>query len=246
MNPPVRSFIHGFTQAYAGVGLLLASRRLKVLAIIPLLIGLAFLVLGFFLSKNYFFPWIEDYWQGSSWLENLGWVSHIIGAVLFLFSWMAIGLLNFLLTYLLVMIFAGPFYGLMAEAIFDKYDQTYTQTQSLRLVVRMVLWGLLKASFFIILAIVCMIMSFFPPLNLLAAFIVFMVVTYDLSDYSFEVDGVGLLAGFAFILSHFWHYLGFASAIYLTAIIPGSFFILLPGFICGATQMYLSLKSSSH
>ncbi len=241
MISPIRRLSKGFFAPVDGFRLLFSSQRLVLLAIIPFVLGLVFMLIGFMLSKSYFFPWVESIYQSAPLISGTGWFSSILNTFLFILSWLTLALLNFLFAYICIVIVAGPFYALLAEDIFKIYRPNIVLQNSWGLMMKMAALGLVKVFFFLIVGLICFILSFFPGLNLIAAFIVFLMVAFDMSDYSFEIDRRGLAQSFAFMGRHIFEYIGLTIAIYLTSFLPGSFFILLPGFVCGATKMYIQL-----
>lgn len=88
----------------------------------------------------------------------------------------------------------------------------------------------------------CFILAFIPGLNWLAPIIIFAMVAFDCMDYSFEMDGLSLRRRLRFFFAHSFETIGLIMAIFVTTVIPGSFFILLPAFICGATKIYIQLS----
>lgn len=241
MISPMSRLNHGFFAPLEGFRLLFSSRRLVMLSIIPFALGLVFMLIGFALSKAYFFPWVESIYQSAPLISGAGWFSGVLNTFLFILSWLTLALLNFLFAYIGIVIVAGPFYALLAEDIFKIYHPNLVLQNSWGLMIKMAAFGLIKVFFFLAVGLCCFILSFFPGLNLIAAFIVFLIVAFDISDYSFEIDRRGLVQSFAFMGRHVFEYTGLTLAIYLTTFLPGSFFILLPGFVCGATKMYIQL-----
>jgi len=241
MISPVKRLGQGFFAPLDGIRLLFSSRRLFLLSLIPFFIGLFFMFIGFAVTKAYFFPWVESLYQNASIVSGVGWLASVLNALFFILTWLTLALLNFLFAYICIVIVAGPFYALLAEDIFKIYRPDQTFGTSWGLMIKMAAYGLLKVFFFLIVGLFCFLISFLPGLNLLAAFVVFLIVAFDMSDYSFEIDGRGLIASFAFMGQHIFEYIGLTMAIYITTLLPGSFFILLPGFVCGATKMYIQL-----
>ena len=236
MITPLNRLSRGFFAPVQGFRLLFSSRRLLMLAMVPFCIGLIFMILGFAISNAYFFPWVESFYKSAPLVSGAGWFSSVLSSLLFLLSW-----LNFLFAYICILVVAGPFYALLAEDIFKLHRQNLVLQNSWGLMIKMAGLGLIKVFFFLIVGLCCFVLSFVPGLNLLAAFLIFLIVAFDISDYSFEIDRRGLFESFAFMGRHIFEYIGLTLAIYFTTLLPGSFFILLPGFVCGATKMYIQL-----
>lgn len=236
----VQRIYFGFTSVSAGYTLIRNSRRLQLYALLPFVLGLIFIFVTHRLSQEFLVPWLEGFYE--QWLPLrptawwASWIKAMIGVLFFILRL----LLEFVLAYIFVIVLAGPFYTLLAEQVFHMKN-IHRPQQGFSLMIKMALWGLVKVMLFISLALICFIMSFFPPLNILAALTLFMAVAFDVSDYAFETGGESLRSSIRFMIEHLWEYVGLASALGLVALVPGLIFFLLPLFVCGATSMYIEI-----
>lgn len=241
----VNRTLRGFLSPLEGLRLIFSSRRNFIFAAIPFGIGIFFVFLGYFAASSWFEPAIQ------SWVDNFEFVQSwpiIGGAFNFLvltFSWILISLLNFIAAYICIIIVGGPFYALMVENIFKDYAQNRDRRGSVALMINMFLLALAKILVFTLIGIVCFILAFFPVINVISSYILILLVAFDCADYAFEIDFMTLRQRFRFVWEHLWEFTGLSFAIVLTGFLPGSFFILLPVFICGATKMYIQLPRNA-
>jgi uncharacterized protein involved in cysteine biosynthesis len=245
MNGLFRQYKLGLLVPWTGLRVLSQSKKLLLLSLIPMLIGLIFVFVGFFLASEYISPLLE------SWLdfnknqeEPLLWFK-VLSRILILISWIFIGLFNFFFAYLCILIFASPFYAILVEAIFKCENNNQQKQISLGLSLKLILIGMLKVILFALIGLVCFIVSFIPPVNFFVPFIIYLLIAFDCMDYAFEFETFNLRERFHFFINHIFFFLGLGSAVFLTSLISGAFFILMPIFICGATKMYIQFQAKS-
>lgn len=232
----------GFLAPFNGLKLILSSPKNFAYSVIPFLIGLAFFVIG----TTWFMRWCQE--GIDSWLSSIEFIKDwkFIGAlfsfVVLTLAFILASLLSFLLSYVCIIIVGGPFFALMVENIFEKEAASRQLRGSLSLVFNMFLMALGKTLVFAIIGIFCLIMAFFPVLNIISAYLAILLIAFDCADYAFEIDFLSLRQRFRFLGKHIWEFSGLSLAILATTLVPGSFFILLPAFICGATKMYIQLS----
>ncbi len=239
------AIVSGFLSPLLGFRIILSSPKNIAYALVPFAIGLAIVGLGYFTASEYLSQWVNSLTESSPWLERWSFLKSIVEILLILISWILISLVNFLAGYLCIIVFAGPFYALMVENIFKKELPDKKKRSDFKLIIGMFFLGLGKALLFILIGIFCFILSFVPGLNLLAPVILTLTVAFDCADYAFEVDFLNLKQRFAFFRQNIGSFLGLSFAIMATGVVPGSFFLLLPVFICGATKMYIQLSDQA-
>lgn len=240
-----KDFIDGLMTPLAGLRLLFSSGRLFLLALIPFVIGIALFAYGVYWATNTINPWVESWVGGMDWLANWEAISGLLGWLVSMIVWLAATLINFLLGYIVVMLIAGPFYALMVEEVFRQRYPAGLDKAGLKLMVSMFLTAIAKTFLFLFVGFFCFVLSFFPGINLLVGFIVFAMVAFDCSDYCFEVDALSLRQRFVYFFKNLSFFAGLTIAIFITSFVPGSFFVLLPAFICGATEMYIQRQYQS-
>ncbi len=241
----IKHIINGFFSPLQGFGIILSSPKNILYALIPFSIGLVVVSIGYFAASAYLNEWVATWTQDSKFLQDWGFVKTIVDIFLVLVSWILVSLLNFLAGYFCIIILAGPFYALMVENIFKKELPDKEKRSDLKLIFNMFLLGIGKAFIFLIIGAFCFLLSFVPGFNLAAPLILTLTVAFDCADYAFEVDFLNLRQRFRFFGKHFWNFFGLSLAVLSTGLVPGSFFLLLPVFICGATKMYIQLQAET-
>ena len=241
MMSPIDKFILGFVSPFKGLRLIFSSKKKFMLSIFPFLFGIVIFAGGFFWAFNYMGGAVDG------WLRQFEIMSGALFTVasffMALFSWVAFFTVAFLASYVVMSIFGGPFYSMLAEDVFKTNSISGPKGGTFRLIFTMLFLSIIKISIFVMVGLACFIMSFIPILNIFSTYLIFLVVAFDCSDYSFEIDYLSLRQRFSFIFKHFWEYSGMTLSIMCTSLIPGSFFLLLPAFICGATEMYIQLEN---
>lgn len=228
----------GLMIPYHGLQTLFKSRQILLYAVIPFLLGLIFLGLGIGFSGQYFKPWFDEFLQ-ASWLQGDSFWQVMIQWLFQLFFWILVVFVNFFMSYLVIILVGGPFYTLLAEKVILSYEPTFKTQLGWKDSLRMVGIALLKILVFLVLGLICFVISWLPVLNILAALVIFLTVIYDCFDYTFEVAGLGLRQRWQTIQSFFPEMLGAVGALFLLSLVPGLFFLLLPAFIAGAAKLYI-------
>lgn len=235
--------MQGYFSPLGGLKVIMSSPKNIIFAVIPFLIGLFVVGIGYFAAASHLDDFVHSLTEGSQFFKDWTIVKTIVDILLVIIGWILVSLLNIILGYLCIIILAGPFYALMVENIFKVELPDKEERSDLRLMINMFLYGLGKAIIFLMVGLICFILAWIPGLNFIAPFILTLTVAFDCADYAFEVDFLSLRQRFRFFTNHIWHFVGLGLAILTTGLIPGAFFVLLPLFICGATKMYIQLKS---
>ncbi len=238
------NFMDGFLAVFRGVYIILSSKRLMLLSILPIVIGLCILVAGswyvipkFFLIEGYFLNLLDN-WVGAH-SQNIFvhaglFISTIFLIIALLITW---AYLVFLLTKLL----AGPFYAILAQEVLKKgglkRPQNLSWIKFLILSFRTTAVNLVEIIIFLIVGAILFVFSFIPFLNVLAGYAFFLVIAFDSTDYSFDVLHFGLGERLKYFFSHFAQFCGFAFAISLVIIVPGLNLILFAASVAGAADL---------
>ena len=238
-------FFIGALAPVEGLRDLLSDRKTLTLALVPFAIGLVMVGLLFVTTFGWLQPWILGLTEGfPQWGDTL-FLKEITGGILFLITFVLLAISNILLGYLIILLFAGPFYSIMVEHRFKLAGALKVDRNNFRLILSMFFLAILKFLLFSVVGIICFLMAFIPGLNIPAAFIVFLMIAFDCSDFAFEIDYLTIRERLQFIFKYLPEYCGLSFAIFLTSFVPGSFFLLLPSFICGATKIYIQRRPSS-
>ena len=200
-------FVEGFVSPLRGFKIILSSGKNIGFAIVPFVIGLAVIGLGFFGASELLGPWLESLTQNSQFFKDWTFLKPVVDLLLIILGWILVALLNFLLGYLCIIIVAGPFYALMVENIFKAELPDKKPRTNLKLMVGMLLTGLMKALLFLTVGLICLVMAIIPGLNLLAPVIMILTVAFDCMDYAFEVDFLNLKERMAFFKQHTAYFL---------------------------------------
>lgn len=232
----------GFFSPLEGAKLILSNPKYFVYSIIPFLLGIGFVFLGYVLAAEFFTPLVENWVQSFEFFKDWKILAGIINFLLLIVTWILVSIVNFLAGYVCISILGGPFYSILVEKIFSDELPHLSQQSGLKVAFNMFWMSLIKMLLFVLVGLGCFVLTFFPPLNFVASFVLLLMVAFDCSDYSFEVSRLNIGQRVRFFRQHFWEYSGLSLAILLTSVIPGAFFVLLPVFICGATKMYIQLN----
>ncbi len=232
----------GFFSPLEGARIIFSSPKNTTYAVIPFFIGLVFIALGFAAASQYLDPWIQAWLDSFETLQDWPTIKPIVNFLVLLLTWLLVSIVNFIAGYICIIVVAGPFYALMVEGIFTKELNDQKSRGTWKLMLSMLLISLLKIVVFAFIGLICFLLAFVPGLNIFTSFALVLLVAFDCTDYAFEVDYLNLRQRFRFLLSHIVEFSGLGLAILATGVLPGSFFLLLPIFICGATKMYIQLS----
>ncbi|MCC6137211.1 MAG: EI24 domain-containing protein, partial [Bdellovibrionaceae bacterium] len=104
--------------------------------------------------------------------------------------------------------------------------------------VRMLIISLIKIVFFLGLAIVLFVVSFFTIGMFLVPLCLSLMMSYDCMDFSFECMTMSLRQRLRYFFDHLSLFAGLALAIMVISVIPGLFTIMLPFFIAGGAAAF--------
>ena len=79
--------------------------------------------------------------------------------------------------------------------------------------------------------------------NIAATFSVFLIMSFDCMDYSFEVMGLSLRQRIQFVRQNGVSYFGHGSFLAVTSLIPGLTILLLPYGVLGAAELIARAKN---
>lgn len=247
-----KDFVDGFLAVFRGIYLILTSRRLLFLSLLPIMIGFSVFIFGgwFILSKYVFISNLWDaFFTSSSFAQSqVQAVSQFLKGLFYLGRFMATALALFAIllgwvyiSFLVTKLFAGPFYSLIAIRVLKERGRGRGEPirflQFLYLSFRTTAVNLLEIVLFLLIGIFLFVFSFVPFLNVLAGFGFFLVLAFDSADYSFDVYNFGLGQRLKYFFSHFLQFCGFALAISLVIMVPGLNLILFAASVAGAADL---------
>ena len=243
----VKDFLDGFLAVFRGMLMILSSKRMMLLAALPVLIGILILIGGswyfiprYYLVHNYFLHFLSHLtqWLGdvsSNIFLQVG--LHTATFLLILALLMAGVYAVFLLTKLL----AAPFYSLLASQVLKKHGIFRARDLSLMrwliLSFRATAVNLVEIMVLMIAGALLFVFSFIPFLNILAGFGFFLVMAFDSTDYSLDVLHFDLRSRLQYFFSHLAQFCGFALAIALVMLIPVLNLILFAACVAGAADL---------
>ena len=114
-----------------------------------------------------------------------------------------------------------------------------------QITIKQVSVSLLRSILFAGVGIVIFIFSFIPFLNIVGAFIAFLIVAFDCFDYSMEVKLMKLKERLEYFRTHFTTFSGMALMLGLTLLVPGLTLLLLPCAVIGAADTMAQLEKGS-
>lgn len=245
-------FLEGARSPLVGFKFLFAGPKLWKWAVVPSVFFALLLTFGFaqvFTSlSTWMSPLLLEFYQSFSHLPIIGewflpgaiglrWISNISHVILFLSS-----LLIWVYTaYVATRVFFVPFSSMMAERTLVylgclSHAKTSTATQ-VRRFLRSVRTGIVQVLFLSMLGVLLFFVALIPGFQPFAALFGFLIVSFDCADYALECADMT----FRQKLSVFWHhipeYLGFATVVGLTFLLPILNLIFLPALVIGAARM---------
>lgn len=228
-----QEFASGLFYWWRGWCWLWRSRALGFYAVLPFVMAVAFFVSVFWLTVHYMSFWTNHF------VTMLLPTHAIWSGVLYYPAWLTFFLLTFVatvyLSYLIHIILCGPFYSILAErALHDLGKQDRHQ---FHFSLRVLLGSLLKSFLFLAVGAGLFLFSVVPLINVVGFVMALLILAFDTMDYSFEAMGMGLSSRLRYFFRHFPQWLGMATSLALTLIIPGLTLLILPGAVVGAAMI---------
>lgn len=148
----------------------------------------------------------------------------------------------FYAVYVLATIVASPFNSILAKKTLihlgyvNEKESTFAEV--LRSSVDMFWVSLLRMVVLLLIGLLLILFSLLPGLNLLAAYVVFIILAFDSMDYSFETMNLNIKQRFQFFKQHLIEFCGMGAFVGLTAFIPGLTLLLMPFAVVGSASLY--------
>ncbi len=230
-------FFFGLTAIFRGFQVLVSDSKLRALSIVPFLVSI---LLGSVLTIS------GLYYLGATLggvaIQLGGWMSLVPGGwamtVLNVLLW-PIGLLGLgVAIYMAVRLVVAPFYSVLAEAALVKMgireDRPFRLQQWVPLTLRMLIVSLLKSAVFVVAGGILFLLSLIPFVNLIATLGFVHMLSFDVSDYSFEAMEWPLKKRFRHFRQNINLYSGLAIGLGGAMVIPGMSIVIMPAAIVGA------------
>jgi uncharacterized protein involved in cysteine biosynthesis len=245
----MNNFFFGMSAVFRGFLVLASSSKLRNWSLVPFLIaillGSLITIFGLYLVASSIGAVAI---QLSSWLSLSpgSWIT----AAITLLMWPIALLLLGVLVYVGVRLIVAPFYSILAEISLVELglceNKPWQGRQWLKFTLRMLAVSILKSFIFAIGTAILFVCSLIPLLNLFAAVGFILMLSFDLSDYSFEAMGWGLRRRFHHFRANWPLYSGFAVSLGMLLVIPGMGIITLPAAVIGGSlilQRSISIHS---
>lgn len=238
----VQKFFYGFKIPFLGLKTIQSSGPLKRLSLVPFIIGLLFVLIGFLLIIFYIPEFAAAFLTSTLNIsaESKGYFFYpllIITTLLFI-------ILNVYLSYLATLIFAAPAYSAMAEEIFKKSFSNSQLKLSSGLFFKMLKTSIIKVLLFSVIGGSLILFSFFlPGFNIVASAFLFFVISSDSADYALEALGETLTGRLCFIKQNWVELAGLSVFVGVTLLIPGLLLLIMPAAVAGSSVFVFSKKA---
>lgn len=231
------TYLQGVRILSKGVRQSFRDPLIMLFCLLPIMCAVVFLYFGFSFFYSLVGEFIRD-WTINNWsFDFFG------GAVLLAISKFIIGFFSgivlLFLIYIMLQIVYIPFYSLIAERILKKHgiEQKFGGFSGwVVITLRMLRVALLKTIIFLIIGLVCFLLSFFPILAFLPLFFGYFAIAYDSFDYPLEILELGLSERFNFMRNDFFMISGHMTVLGLLSFVPGLVFLTLPFAVAGASS----------
>lgn len=231
----IRSLFYGLTLPVAASRTILNHRKLLTLAILPVLITVAVSI--------YWVDALQDYLQGlltayltrqgmdvASWSARaLLWIADLFGVLL--------GVVTFST---LAVIVASPFNDFLAENAEPHAQPPLPQApkRSFWGNVRLVWIDVVKSTGALAAAIFAILLSWVPVINVGAALLTFLLITFQYLSYPQTRREIGLLDGIRFLARHPFSCVGFGVSVSFLFALPLVSALAVPIAVVGGTLLY--------
>lgn len=234
----MNDFFFGLTAIFRGFQIVAFDARLRSLSIIPFTVSIVLGTVLTFFGLYYLAATLSGIaMQMAIWfsLAPGGWGMTVISILLWPIGLLALGVG----IYLTVRLVAAPFYSFLAEASLErlglKPQRPFQLRMWLALTSRMLVVSVLKSLLFICAGAVLFILSLIPVVNLLATLGFVHMLSFDVSDYSFEAMEWNLKKRFQHFRENLNLYSGLAIGLGGAMVIPGMSLVIMPAAIVGAS-----------
>lgn len=230
----MQQFKLGFTFWFNGWRYILRRPALLMTALVPLLLSVLFMVPAVWVLLTGLPEWAHNLVRGlvgdnSDFLQNIIFYPVVISSVLALL----IG--GLFLLYVLHSILAIPFYAKISERVLRSEGKIPPHPISAFVMFKT---GLLKTLILLPTGLVLFFCSFVPGLNVVALMGTLLIMSIDMMDYSFEAAGFGLRTRMRYLRSHVGQWLGMATGLAVTLLLPSFTLLVIPGAVVGAALIF--------
>lgn len=232
MSSSIQKFWFGFSSLFKGVDILVKHPQLRVYFLLPLILYIVLFVTGVVFAFSAvpalisaLLPTLVGFWWNA--------LYYIIVALLVT----SIVFGSALVILLLASSLAAPLFSVLAEKTMLQLGYSKLEHRGIAHFLHMLIVGLVKSVVFVLLSLVLFLFSFIPGLNVIAAFMGFLILAMDCCDYSLEVTGMGLNRRMQFLFAHWRELSGFACALGLSLLLPLWNILFLPIAVVGGAHL---------
>jgi CysZ protein len=244
MNSPLAGFALGALTLGRGMGLILASPRIRRWTIVPFVLGLLVIVTGLSFGISYLaglLPSLAAIGLGWTGIAAGSWVYGALYWVVLILAWPVSLLALFYFLFLLVRVVAAPFYSFLAEVVLIENgtlkESSFRLGSWLDTSMRMFKVSLVKLVLFTFFGAVLFVLSFLPGLALITGFCFLLMAAFDAVDASFEALQMGFLDRIRYFRANLAVFSGMAVIMGLVFLVPGLNFFLLPSAVVGGADL---------
>ncbi len=234
-----RRFIKGANAPLVGFKSLFSGPKIWMFAIVPAVVSSGLFILGLAFGIGHIPIWVALFAPQAIgfWGSVLNWAILIASYVLFI-------ILTLLTSFVLSKIMVIPFNSIIAEKVLKHHGvlkiEPFDFAIWLKRSTRILILTVIQTLFFLILGSSLFVLSFLPGLNLITAFLGFLIVAFDCADYAMEIADLSLKAKLKLLRRRLPEFSGFAIVLGLTFIVPFLNFLLLPIAVSGASWLVSS------
>lgn len=240
----MHDFLKGFAFIFRGFRRLRAQKSLLKWFIAPFLINLFLLVTLLSTGLGYVDGLVN---MAMGYIAFDGWFFDAIKWLLDVIFSLAFILVIVYFVFIISTIVSSPFNAMMAEKVLLAdgviKETPFKAGKWIAFTFKMLWASLVKAVFFLGVAIAAFIISFLPGFNFVAIFASLIVIAFDCFDYSFEVMGLNFKQRKKFFMDNITLSSGMAASLFLAMFIPGLIILLLPLGVIGASSYVKDLKA---
>lgn len=240
----MKDLILGINSFFEGLKYLKENTCIRNLSLIPILLCILFFSLGMGGVVYY----VDDILNllAPEWMANL---HTYLKSLVYILLALAMFVVVYFLVIIVVSIIAIPICEKLTEKVFELKNvktKEISFLDNLKLIFRMLRASLAKLVIVIAIAILVIVATFIPILYPLAMYLTFMLVAWDMLDFSFDRDGNKTYSErIKFIKNNWLALTGFSLCLGLLLFIPFIHFILLPVAVCGAACLYININKRS-
>lgn len=240
----ISRFLVGFNIVFSGRKILISTPGIKLWILLPYIIQILMLGMGLFFGvaeiKALTLKMISFFFA-----DPTSGVGITVYYLIFIVFALVFSVIYFYFIYLISLVVASPFYSIITEKTLVHLNVIKPRSswrESVKVALKMIRVSAIKSIFFILIGVLLFISSFIPIVNLLAAYCAFLIIAFDTSDFAFEALEMNLSERILFFKNNLLEYMGMATFVGLTALLPGLILFVMPLAVLGSVGYIASQK----